>query len=106
MLRATSEMAAAIMVRSLPSKPSLVAAARPCWRALTMSAAELIDIRSSLGMRAGPYGMSVQISQPLLQIQGCSDPFQGQPQLHHREGDIRLDADNDGLRPAQFEHVR
>jgi hypothetical protein len=38
MLRATSEIAVAMMVRLLCEKPACDARLRPCWRALTMSA--------------------------------------------------------------------
>src|SRR5882724_1261387 len=95
MLRATSEMAVAIKVRSDPSKPKSVAIARPFWRAVTMSAAELIATRASFSMLQIFFGQRVEICQPLFQIEGGADPFQGQSQLNHGKGDIGLYADND-----------
>src|SRR5690348_1050936 len=105
MLRATSDMAVAIKVRSDPSKPNSSAKARPFWRAVTMSAAELMATRASFSMFQVLLGQPVEIGQPLFQIQGGPHPFQRQAQLHHRKGHVRLNANNDGLRPAQFQHV-
>src|ERR1041385_1689148 len=105
MFRATSEMAVAITVRSDPSKPSCRASSRPFWRAITMSTVERIMTRISFSMLQGSFREMVQESQSLFQVEGRADAFQQQSQLHHGEGDVGLDADDDGLRPAQFEHV-
>src|SRR6266571_5021389 len=106
MLRATSEMAAATSVTSVPSKPNSVARERPRWRAVTMSRADVISTRVSFGMMKVPLGLPVQIGQTFLKIQCRADPFEGQAQLHHRKGHVGLDADDDRLSPAQSKHVR
>src|SRR5688572_10305024 len=93
-LRATSDMAVAIRVRSDPSKPISIARVRPFWRAVTMSAAELIATRLSFRMFQGPLDQSIQIGEPLFQIQSRANPFQRQPQLYHRKSHIRLNAHN------------
>src|SRR5262245_29216815 len=100
MLRATSEMEVAISVKSDPLKPSAVASARPRWRAITMSAAELTATRVSLCMFQGPLGQPLKIRQAFLQVERRSDAFQSQPQLHHGKGNIGLDADDDRLRSS------
>jgi hypothetical protein len=46
MLRATSEIAVAISVRSVPAKPTLAASSRTACRAVTMSASTRIGIRT------------------------------------------------------------
>src|SRR2546422_2209967 len=56
-------------------------------------------------MTAAALRLGVEKGQALLQVQGRAHSFQGQAQLNHRKGDIRLDADDDRLRPAQFQHV-
>src|ERR671923_143169 len=83
MLRATSEMAVAMRVRSEPSKPMAVANARPFWRATTISAAELIATCVSFSMFQGPLDQSVQVRQSLFELQGRSHALQSYPQLHH-----------------------
>src|SRR6185369_5740263 len=106
MLRAISEIAAAIRVRSEPSKPNSIASARPFCRASTMSALELIATRvPSFSMFDLLFGQ-IEVSQPFFKVEGSADAFQGQPQLHHGEGNIGLDADDDRFGATQFEHVR
>src|ERR1051326_7223954 len=102
MLRETSEMAAAMSVRSAPSKPSSAASKRPFLRAVTMSASDVIGTRASFGVMRSPLGFSIQIGQPFLEVQGGADAFERQPQLHHRKGDLGLDADDDGFGAAQL----
>src|SRR5258708_11724567 len=106
MLRETSEIAASISVNSTPSNPSSAASARPFWRAVTISLAEVIGTWPSLDILRVPVDVSVQIGQTFLEVERCSDPFQRQTQLHHRKCDLRLDAHDNCFRPAQFEHVR
>src|SRR5262245_29885412 len=105
-LRATSEIAVAISVRSAPEKPSSIAKARPFWRAITMSDAEVIGTRVSLSMGQFSLVRAVKVGKSLFQIQRCANPLQRQPELHHCKRDIRLDADNHRLRPPQPKHVR
>src|SRR5437879_8306674 len=109
MLRASSEMAVAITARSVVGKPHCDASSRPFWRAETMSASQSMDTRTSSAMsayllaRALPF--PVKVRKPLFQVQRCRDALQRQPQFDHRECDFGLDADDDGLRAAQPDHV-
>src|SRR5215467_16377238 len=110
MLRASSEMAVAMSVASPDEKPSSRARDRPFWRAKTMSWSELMatrisirDTESSLSLHGLKF--LVQIGQTFLQIEGCSNAFQSQTELHHRKSDFRLDSNNDGFGAAQFDHV-
>src|SRR2546427_37421 len=50
---------------------------------------------------ARPFRLLVQESQPFLQVERGVDVLQGEPQLHHGERHVRLDADDDRLGPAQ-----
>src|SRR3954463_14660931 len=102
MLRATSEIAAAISVTSAPLKPSSSASARPRCRAVTMSVAELISVRVSVSIYRGALRFYVQVGEALLEIQRGPHPFQRQAQLHHRERDVRLNPRNHGIGAAQF----
>src|SRR6266576_3236972 len=106
MLRDTSEMAAAMSVTSAPSNPSSLAMERPVWRAVTMSNAHVIGTRVSFDIVKVPLELPVQIRQAFLKVQRRADAFERQPQLHHRKRDVGLDADDDGVGPAQLEHVR
>src|SRR6266446_4745476 len=106
MLRATSEMAAAMSVASAPSKPISVARERPFWRAVTMSRADMIGTRVSFAITKVPLQLPVQISQAFLQVQRRANPLEGQAQLHHGKGHVGLNAHDDRLSPAQPKHVR
>src|SRR3954470_3164520 len=100
MLRATSEIAAAISVTSAPLKPISSARARPRWRAVTISVAELISVCVSVSIYRRALGLHVQVEKALLEIQRCPHPFQRQAQLHHRERDVRLNSHDHGFRSA------
>src|SRR2546425_3094053 len=106
MFRDTSEMAAAISVSSALSKPSSMPMERPCWRAVTMSSADVIGIRVSRTMARFPVGLLVQIGQAFFEVQSRADSLQRQTELDHGKGHLGLDANDDGLSPAQFKHVR
>src|SRR5207249_7739332 len=103
MLRASSEMAVAITVRSLPEKPSAAARARPRCRAVTMSADELMGTtlsargpasrRGLLDMAGGGGHLAVQEGQAFLQVEGGGDVLEGESELDHRERHLWLDAD-------------
>src|SRR5213593_1112018 len=105
MLRDTSEIAVEISVTAWASKPSSLAKARPACRAATTSWAVVIGTRSSVSVSMVFPDLLVEIAQALLEIQGRPDSDQRQPQLHHTEGYLRLDADDDRFSPAQSEHV-
>src|SRR5579871_984054 len=101
MLRATSEMAVAIIVRSLPEKPATVAISRPCWRAVTMSASRATGTITSLATIAAFTEDRRQHLQRFVQIEGGGRDAQRQAELHHRHRHVRLDADDHRLRAAQ-----
>src|SRR3979409_1931553 len=110
MLRASSEMAVAIRVASPGEKLSATARERPFWRATTMSWSEQMEtwISSSMCRRCSRPGLEfpAQIIHPLFEIERSLYRRQTQPQLHHREGDFGLDADDHGLRSTELDHVR
>src|SRR5438105_10207247 len=104
MLRAISEIAVAIRVRSPGRKPSSVARARPCWRAMTMSISDTIG--TSVSVSTGRRGArSVEGLESLFQVESGQHAFQPQTELDHGEGDLRLDSDDHRLRPSQLDHV-
>src|SRR5438034_215834 len=136
MLRASSEIAVAISVRSVGPNPSAAASSRPFWRARTMSASERTGIELSAsgsadvrpfgrGARGRPSGCTaprrsprtgrfssarplrslVEEGQPFFQVERRVDALQGEPQLHHRERHLRLDADDDRLGRAEAPHL-
>src|SRR5437868_2236645 len=106
MLRAISEMAAAISVISDPAKPSSVASSRPCCRAVTMSIVEWISKRISSAGFCMMLGFQIQEGQALLEIEGGAHPLEGQAELNHGEGHLGLDADDYRVGAAEVEHVR
>src|SRR5689334_23295919 len=111
MLRAISEIAVAILVRSEPPKPSSVANERPVCRANTMSAAELIEtcVSRSICVTCSIFKysllQSVQMRQALFHIRRGLHALQIQTQLHHHTGNIGVDTDYDRFCSALFEHV-
>src|SRR3954449_6783572 len=106
MLRATSEIAVAISVRSVLEKPSWDDRRRPSWRAVTMSASEEIGTWTSSAATAALHRDPVEEGQALLEIEGGVHPFQVQAELYHRESHLGLDAHHHRLGPAQVRHVR
>src|SRR5215204_4920541 len=97
MLRATSEIAAAINVTSAPLKPSSSASDRPRCRAVTMSVAELITVCVSVSIDWRALRFEVQVGKPLFQVQRRAHSFQREAQLYHREGHVGLNADDHRL---------
>jgi hypothetical protein len=47
-----------------------------------------------------------EVRESLLEVEGGRDAFEREPELDHRKGDLRLDADDDRFRAAQPNHVR
>src|SRR6476661_11202142 len=104
-LRATSEIAVAMTVRSLPLNPAFAASCRPSSRAVTMSAPELTGTRTSSFTGTFPFGSLVQQGQTFFEIQRGLHFTQCQAQLHHGKSDLRLDADDRRLGTAQAQNV-
>src|SRR5262245_62832132 len=108
MLRATSDIAVASSVWSVLVSSRSEAIARARCRAMTTSASDSIGITDSCssatvaGLLPGPQ----QQREPLLEVQRGEHVLERHPELHHREGDLRLDADDDRLRAAQPRHAR
>src|SRR5919201_1703312 len=101
MFRASSEIAVATTARSVEGKPHCAASSRPFWRAATMSESESIATRTSSAMSANfiarAFPLSIQICETLFEVQRRRHALEREAQLDHREGDFRLDADDDGL---------
>src|SRR5438445_10075118 len=115
MLRAISEMAAAMTVCSPLEKPATAANARPCCRASTTSTSAAIDRRSSsppavrllgFGFEGAFFGPASQEGQTFLEVEHRRNTFERQTELHHREGNVGLDADDHRFGAAQPRHVR
>src|SRR5438093_5580821 len=112
MLRAISELAAAITVWSPLEHPASAARSRPRCRAVTTSTSAAIGIsRSSptIDTSRSPLDaelrLSVEERQALLEIERGRDALERQAELHHRERDLRLNPDDHGFRAAQARHV-
>ena len=104
MLRASSEMTEAISVAWPGENPSWFASARPSWRALTKSLADSIgtytaDLSLSLTRQPSAF-LRGEKRQAFLQIERGGYVLQGQAELHHCEGDVGLNSDDEGLRAA------
>src|SRR5690349_1434915 len=103
MFLASSEMAVALGVASPGEKPSSNARDSPFWRAKTMSWCELMSTRISIqdtdsSLSLHGFEFLVHISQTFLQLDGCSDTFQSQTELHQRKCYFRFNSNNDGFR--------
>src|ERR671914_1118601 len=105
MLRATSEMAVAMSVRSVLENPALAASRRPSWRATTMSSSVMIGTRISFVTVRGLLDELVQERQAFLEVESGVHALEVEPELDHRESDLGLDADHDGVGAAQPRHV-
>src|SRR5439155_22529402 len=100
MVRAISETAVAMTVWRVRENPSASASSLARERAVTTSPSAVIAIRSSGGTSA-PLG-SRQQSQPFVEIERGANAVEGQPELHHGEGHLRLDADDDHVGSTQL----
>src|SRR5579871_4688108 len=104
MLRATSEIAVAISVRSLAVNFSGFASSRAFWRASSTSASARICTTSSAAMVVDPE--LLQEGETLFEIKSRIDPLEGEAELDHGKGDFRLDAHDDGRGAKQLDHLR
>src|SRR5438552_15272294 len=106
MLRAISEMAAALTVRSPLENPASAASSRPFCRALTTSTSDVIATSSSSATGSTPTGtpslhaleaitaLPIQKGEPLLEVECARHALDRLPDQHHRAGDLGLDAAN------------
>src|SRR4051794_1665113 len=106
MLRATSEMAVAIRVWSVPEKPPAAAISRPFWRAATTSASAAIGIRASAVTDRALSARPAQELQPFLEVEGRRDAVERQAELDHGERDLRLNSDHHRLGTTQLGDIR
>src|SRR6266550_3344537 len=105
MLRATSQIAVAISVRSVAANGIWKASERPSPRAVTTSASELIWTRTSVFTVTRLLRQPSEHGQALLEVQGGVDAFEVEPELDHGERHFGLDADDHRLGPAKLGHV-
>src|SRR3954451_18807813 len=107
MLRATSEIAVASSVWSVLESSRSAASSRARWRAVTTSASDSIAIRlSASAATVGQLPPGLQQREALLEIERGLHVLEAHPELDHRERDLRLDADDHRLGPAQARHLR
>src|SRR3954454_14550262 len=106
MLRASSEIAVAMSVASPGVKLSAVATERPVWRAVTMSRSDRMGTRISFSKcSSARLELAIQVGHPFFQVESSGDVLHPQSELHHRERDVGLDPDDDGLRAPQPDHL-
>src|SRR5512140_166577 len=105
MLRAISDIAAAMTVWSPRLKPAPAARSRPSWRAVSTSASDAIGTcwRSTTGPR--PLHALCEKLEPFLEIERNRHTLQVQAELHHREGHLRLEPHDDRLGTTQRRHL-
>src|SRR5919204_1470427 len=105
MLRATSEMAVTISVRSMLEKPSRADSSRPFSRAATTSASVLTWTSTSSVTVGGLLELRIEKGQPLLEVQGGVHVLEAHSELDHGEGHLGLNPNNHRLCAAQSRHV-
>src|SRR5579859_7512792 len=103
MLRAISEMAVAMMVRSLPVKPMRDARSRPFWRAAMMSPSweMCTSVSSCATLRAFAHAAGQEL-QALLQIERSGDVLEREAELDHRDRHIGQNPDDDHFGAPQL----
>src|ERR1043166_6552606 len=101
MLRAISEMAVAMMVRSLPVKPIWAARSRPFCRAATISLSRSTVMWATSCVMGCIVNPGAQHFHAFLEIDRGGDAVERQPELDHRKGDVGLNPDDHGLGAAQ-----
>src|SRR5436309_3412983 len=106
MLRAISEMANATIVCSVLEKPMSAASSRPFCRAVTMSASPWMGTCSSPGTIVIRGACAVQQRHAFFEIERGFHALQPKPELDHGEGDLGLNADDNGRGASQPGRVR
>src|SRR5260370_436980 len=114
MLRAISEMAAAMTVCSPLENPATAANARPCCLASTTSTSAAIGSRSAsptvarslgLGLEEALFGPAIQEREALFEVQHRRDALPAQAELHHGERHIGLNPHDERLRAVPAGHA-
>src|SRR5919204_894033 len=106
MLRATSEIAVATSVASVREKPSFAASARPSARAFTMSASASMAMRASSPILVHSLHTAFENRNALFEVERSVEGLEVELELHHRDGDVRLDAHDHRLGAAQLRRQR
>src|SRR5258708_37265712 len=101
MLRAISEIAAAITVWSPALKPTCAASSRPCCRALTTSTSDPMVMASSSDMIAARLDLAVEEHEAFLKVQCGRQPLEPKTELEHGEAYLGLHAHDHRLAPAR-----
>src|SRR5213075_2283481 len=92
MLRAISEIAAAMTVCSPLENPATAASARPCCLASTTSTSAAIGSRRSsptagrlpwFGVEPALFGAAIQEGEAFFEVEDGGDALEGQAELHH-----------------------
>src|SRR5947209_17804180 len=98
MLRAISEMAAAMTVWSPLENPASAASSRPFCRALTTSTSDVLGTSSSSATGyPAPHALEAlravpsQTRGPLRDVERCGDALECHPALPRRQSDLGLD---------------
>src|SRR2546428_801158 len=115
MLRAISEMAAAITVWSPLENPASAARSRPRCRAVTTSTSAAMGIssssatieasRSARSALGAELRLVVEEQEAFLEIQRGEHALEREAELDHGERNLGLNPDDHGLRAAQPRHV-
>src|SRR4051794_1984623 len=105
MLRAISEIAVASSVRSVPLNPRPEASSRAFERATTTSSSRSIGTRISAATGIALLERRMQVREALLEVERGVHVLEREPELHHRERHLRLDADDHRLGAAQARHM-
>src|SRR5436189_3313179 len=104
MLRAISEMAAAMTVCSPLENPATAASARPCCRASTTSTSAAIGSRSSsptaarllgFAFERALFGAAIEEREAFFEVEDRRDALQRQAELHHGECNVGLNSHDD-----------
>src|SRR5882762_6772245 len=115
MLRAISEIAAAMTVCSPLENPATAANARPCCLASTTSTSAAIGSRSSsptvarsarFGLEEALFGTAIQERETFFEVEHRRHALERQAELHHGECHVGLDPHDDRLGAAEAGHVR
>src|SRR5919201_4449382 len=105
MLRAISEIASAMIVWSVVENPMALASSRPFCRAVTMSVSRSMGTCTSPDTMTAPFGKASDVIETLFEIERRDHALETEPELHHREGDLGLDADHNRVGAAQLRGI-
>src|SRR5881394_1046676 len=109
MLRAISEIAAAITVWSPAENPTSAASSRPVCRARTTSTSAAmrqqswsptVDAPMPLPILDTTLALAVEEGEAFLEVERGRDALEGEAELHHGERDLGLDSDDHRFRAA------